>query len=172
VDTVGTSDPRTLGAGVAIGVDWGATLAKLALRRPDGTLEYELLPTEDADASRAVLAALGARRIGLTGGGATMLARSLSGEVVQVNEFAAWGAGASALLPDGVQRYLLVSVGTGTSVLLVDGVDGGELEPQGLAAAADRDLRQAGADVGSDPGGVLRGIHSLFRSVTFPARLV
>jgi type II pantothenate kinase len=109
-------------ADIAIGVDWGATLAKLALRRADGSLEYKLLPTEDADASRAALAGLGARRIGLTGGGATMLARSLVGEVVQVNEFAAWGAGASALLPDGVQRYLLVSVGTGTSVLLVDGV--------------------------------------------------
>lgn len=107
---------------IAIGVDWGATLAKLALRRADGSLEYKLLPTEDADASRAALARLDARRIGLTGGGATMLARSLVGEVVQVNEFAAWGAGASVLLPDGVQRYLLVSVGTGTSVLLVDGV--------------------------------------------------
>jgi type II pantothenate kinase len=119
---VAISDPRASAADIAIGIDWGATLAKLALRRADGTLEYRLLPTEDADASRAALAAVGARRIGLTGGGATMLARSLVGEVVQVNEFAAWGAGASALLPDGVQRYLLVSVGTGTSVLLVDGV--------------------------------------------------
>lgn len=117
-----SSDPRASAADIAIGVDWGATLAKLALRRADGSLEYRLLPTEDADASRAALAAVGARRIGLTGGGATMLARNLAGEVVQVNEFAAWGAGASALLPDGVQRYLLVSVGTGTSVLLVDGV--------------------------------------------------
>lgn len=119
---MGTSQDRTDAAGIAIGVDWGATLAKLALRRADGSLEYRLLPTEDADASRAALAAVGATRLGLTGGGAMMLARSLSGEVVQVNEFAAWGAGASALLPDGAQRYLLVSVGTGTSVLLVDGV--------------------------------------------------
>lgn len=109
-----------------MGVDWGATLAKLAVRAPDGSLEYRLLPTEDASASRAALAALGARRIGLTGGGAAMLARSLGGEVAQVNEFAAWGAGASTLLAeagrDGVPRYLLVSVGTGTSILLVDGV--------------------------------------------------
>jgi len=107
-------------------VDWGATLAKLALRRPDGSIEYRLLETEDGDASRAALAALGARRIGLTGGGAVRLARSLAGEVAQVNEFAAWGVGAGALLAeagrDGVQRYLLVSVGTGTSILLVDGV--------------------------------------------------
>lgn len=107
---------------VAIGVDWGATLAKIAVRAPDGALAYRLLSTEDADASLATLAAIGARRIGLTGGGAAMLARSLAGEVVQVNEFAAWGAGASALLDDRVQRYLLVSIGTGTSVLLVDGV--------------------------------------------------
>lgn len=112
----------TARADIAIGVDWGATLAKLALRRADGALEFRLLPTEDADASLAALAAVGARRIGLTGGGATMLARNLAGEVVQVNEFAAWGAGAAALLPGGGQRYLLVSVGTGTSVLLVDGV--------------------------------------------------
>jgi type II pantothenate kinase len=112
--------------GLEIGVDWGATLAKLALRAAGGPIEYRLLPTEDADESRAALAALGARRVGVTGGGAAMLARSLSGEVAQVNEFAAWGAGAAALLAeagiDGVQRYLLVSVGTGTSILLVDGV--------------------------------------------------
>lgn len=107
-------------------MDWGATLAKLALRGPDGSVEYRLLPTDDAAKSRAALAAIGARRIGLTGGGAAMLARSLRGEVAQVNEFAAWGAGAAQLLAesgrDGVQRYLLVSVGTGTSILLVDGV--------------------------------------------------
>ena len=110
---------------MAIGVDWGATLAKLAVRTPEGRVEYRLLPTEDGDASRATLAALGASRLGLTGGGATMLARTLPGELVQVNEFAAWGAGAAALLnehgTERVQRYLLVSVGTGTSILLVDG---------------------------------------------------
>jgi type II pantothenate kinase len=105
-----------------LGVDWGATLAKVAVRAADGSTSFRLLPTEDADASLAAVAEIGAARIGLTGGGATMLGRNLPGEVMQVNEFAAWGAGASALLPDGVQRYLLVSVGTGTSVLLVDGV--------------------------------------------------
>lgn len=110
---------------MAIGVDWGATLAKLAVRTPEGRVEYRLLPTEDGDASRATLAALGASHVGLTGGGATMLARTLPGKLVQVNEFAAWGAGAAALLAqskiDPVQRYLLVSVGTGTSILLVEG---------------------------------------------------
>jgi type II pantothenate kinase len=110
---------------VAIGVDWGATLAKLAVRTPEGGVEFRLLPTEDADTSRAALVAIGAARVGLTGGGATMLARALPGELVQVNEFAAWGAGAAALLAERddvrVPRYLLVSVGTGTSILLVDG---------------------------------------------------
>jgi type II pantothenate kinase len=110
---------------VAIGVDWGATLAKLAVRTPEGDVEFRLLPTEDADTSRAALVAVGAERVGLTGGGASMLARVLPGELVQVNEFAAWGAGAAALLAERddvhVPRYLLVSVGTGTSILLVDG---------------------------------------------------
>jgi type II pantothenate kinase len=105
-----------------LGIDWGATLAKVALRGRDGSIAFHSLPTEEADASLAALVEIGAERVGLTGGGASMLARNLPGEVVQVNEFAAWGAGASALLEDGVQRYLLVSVGTGTSVLLVDGV--------------------------------------------------
>jgi type II pantothenate kinase len=110
---------------VAIGVDWGATLAKLAVRTPEGGVEFRLLPTEDADTSRAALVAIGAARVGVTGGGARMLARALPGELVQVNEFAAWGAGAAALLAERddvrVPRYLLVSVGTGTSILLVDG---------------------------------------------------
>jgi type II pantothenate kinase len=119
--------PASPGAAVAaLGVDWGATLAKLALRTATGAIEYRLLETEQADASRAALAAIGAERVGLTGGGASILARALPGDVVQVNEFAAWGAGATALLEGSgaprVQRYLLVSLGTGTSVLLVDGL--------------------------------------------------
>ena len=77
-----------------LGVDWGATLAKVAVRAADGSTSFRLLPTEDADASLAAVAEIGAARIGLTGGGATMLGRNLPGEVMQVNEFAAWGAGA------------------------------------------------------------------------------
>jgi type II pantothenate kinase len=123
--TLTTLQPAFGTPNVAIGIDWGATLAKLALRTPEGGVEYRLLPTEDADASRATLVAIGAQRVGLTGGGATMLARAIPGELVQVNEFAAWGVGAAALLAEReaerVPRYLLVSVGTGTSILLVDG---------------------------------------------------
>lgn len=120
------------GSGPAIGVDWGATLAKVVVRRPDGGLDYHLLATEDSEACRAALARLGAARAGVTGGGAAALARALGAETVPVNEFAAWGAGASALLAKqgtaaagaggAAGRYLLVSLGTGTSVLLVDGM--------------------------------------------------
>jgi hypothetical protein len=52
-----------------------------------------------------------------------------------------------------------------------DGLRWGEFQSEGLVAATDRDLRQAGADVGSDSAAVLRGIHSLFRLVTFPDRV-
>ena len=117
-----------------LGVDWGATLAKLALRDPGGGIAFRVLPVdgsggglrEDPGAARSALAEAGARRFGLTGGGAAMLARELGPDAVQVNEFAAWGAGAAAMLTEleapPTQRHLLVSLGTGTSVLLVDGL--------------------------------------------------
>lgn len=115
------------GSSLVAGVDWGATLAKIAVRRPGTPVEFRHLPAEDVDACRRALAELGAACVGLTGGGAERLARELGPGAVVVNEFAAWGAGASAMLaeqgasaPD--QRHLLVSLGTGTSVLLVDGL--------------------------------------------------
>ncbi|HSJ95774.1 MAG TPA: hypothetical protein VLC53_01795 [Myxococcota bacterium] len=115
------------GSPVAVGVDWGATLAKIAVRRPGEAPEFRLLPSDDPEACRRALIELGAARVGVTGGGAERLARELGSAAVAVNEFAAWGAGAAALLAeDGAgepaQRYLLVSLGTGTSVLLVDGL--------------------------------------------------
>lgn len=67
-------------------------------------------------------------RIGVTGGGSTELGRLLSRDVFPVNEFAAWGAGSTALLKEQlgqdltIERHLVVSVGTGTSVMLVDGL--------------------------------------------------
>jgi len=112
---------------VVVGVDRGATLAKLAVRRPGEAPEFRLLPSDDPEACRRALDALGAARVGVTGGGGERLAREFGGVAVAVNEFAAWGAGAAAMLAEhGVgepgQRYLLVSFGTGTSVLLVDGL--------------------------------------------------
>jgi type II pantothenate kinase len=113
------------GSGVVLGVDWGATLAKIAMRRPGGPPEYRLLPVDDPEACLRALGEVGAGRVGVTGGGTAMLARALA-SAVPVNEFAAWGSGAAAMLADQggttLQRYLLVSIGTGTSVLLVDGV--------------------------------------------------
>lgn len=114
------------GSSTAVGVDWGATLAKIAVRRPGAAPSFRHLPVDDPDACRRALAELGAARVGVTGGGGARLVREL-GDAIAVNEFAAWGAGAAAMLADGgvdapVERYLLVSLGTGTSVLLVDGL--------------------------------------------------
>ena len=118
-------------AGLSIGVDWGATLAKVAVRRPGAPTEFQLLPCAEPEACSRVLRELraltepGGARIGVTGGGAERLVREVPG-AAPINEFAAWGAGASALLTDAngapLPRYLLVSLGTGTSVLLVDGL--------------------------------------------------
>lgn len=100
----------------------GATLAKLAVRDGDGAPRFQLL---SAHAQARVADAIGAarpQRVGLTGGGAGSLARRLPFDTARVGEFAAWRAGAAALLGAGPDaRYLLVSVGTGTSVMLVDG---------------------------------------------------
>jgi type II pantothenate kinase len=112
----------------ACGVDMGATLAKVALRHEPGPPELRLLPVQDLE---SVLRALGGAQkgtLGLTGGGGTELALRFarSASVLKVNEFAAWGAGARALLrrsaADLDEPFLLVSVGTGTSAMLVDGM--------------------------------------------------
>jgi type II pantothenate kinase len=109
-----------------VGVDIGATLAKIALRSPERGVEFRLEPAGALDRVAALLAGARPARVGLTGGGAVELARRLGPESLRVNEFAAWGAGAKALLEgDGgapSDRYLLVSVGTGTSVMLADGM--------------------------------------------------
>jgi type II pantothenate kinase len=114
------------GKGTAAGVDVGATLAKLALRSADRRTEFRLLPSEDLPAIARQLGEAACDRVGVTGGGAAGLARRLRAEPVQVNEFAAWGAGSAALLErhglEAGERHLLVSLGTGTSVLLVDGM--------------------------------------------------
>ena len=110
----------------ACGVDVGASLAKLAWRDERGRLDFRLLPSQDLDAVVEAVQELGAGRCGLTGGGAAEVAARLAGGASRVNEFAAWGAGARALLRRSrvsfQEPFLLVSVGTGTSVMLVDGM--------------------------------------------------
>lgn len=112
----------------AVGVDAGATLAKIAVREPGGAIAHRLLPAAAESAVEEAVAALGAERVGLAGGGATRLLARLRArgvDAVQVNEFAAWGSGAQALLGEDAapgEPYLLVSLGTGTSVMLADGL--------------------------------------------------
>jgi type II pantothenate kinase len=110
----------------SVGVDVGATLAKIAFRNPAGALEFQFEPALALDAVAELVAERKPERLGITGGGAAELSRRLEGDAVAVNEFAAWGAGAQALLEsDGGapgDRFLLASVGTGTSVMLVDGM--------------------------------------------------
>jgi type II pantothenate kinase len=110
---------------LSLGVDVGASLAKLALRDRDG-VRHELLPAAAFDRVAERVATLAPRTLGLTGAGAGELARRVDGESVRVTEFAAWGAGVRRLLaaqrPEVTEPYLLVSVGTGTSVLLAQGM--------------------------------------------------
>jgi type II pantothenate kinase len=110
---------------VSLGVDVGASLAKL-VSRAGAALRQELLPAADLAGVAERVAALGPATLGLTGAGASELARRLGSEGVRVTEFAAWGAGVRRLLAaqraDVTEPYLLVSVGTGTSVLLAQGM--------------------------------------------------
>ena len=109
--------------GPALGLDVGATLTKLAVA-PAGEPEYFELLTEMGDSAVADrISSLEPSSVGLTGGGARRLARALGQPATEVDEFSAWGTGATALLSrDGQHEttpFLLVSLGTGTSVLLV-----------------------------------------------------
>ncbi|HKE13046.1 MAG TPA: hypothetical protein VKE73_15880 [Myxococcota bacterium] len=119
-----TSDPEPRRV---VGVDVGATLAKIALRSRDNAApDFDLVPSQaPAKVMEAVLR-LEPHSVGLTGGGAAELARLLPWDTARVNEFAAWGSGAAALLRSNggapAERYLLVSLGTGTSIMLVDGM--------------------------------------------------
>ena len=107
----------------AVGIDSGASLMKVAIRS-GGEMVHEVLPAGDAAHAERLVAKLSPRRIGLTGGGASELSRRLGADAVRVNEFAAWGAGAAALLDaegrEAPRPFLLVSLGTGTSVMLAD----------------------------------------------------
>jgi type II pantothenate kinase len=109
---------------LTLGVDFGATLAKLARR--GSTLELEHVPSADLAAVRALIAALGPGRIVATGGGAPALGCAVGDVRVEaVPEFEAWARGATVLASEEgaalPEHYLLVSLGTGTSMLAVDG---------------------------------------------------
>ena len=119
-----TSDPKQRRV---VGVDMGATLAKIAVRsRDDAATDFDLVPSQTPSKVMEAVLRLEPRSVGLTGGGAAELARLLPWDTARVNEFAAWGSGAAALLRSHStappERYLLVSLGTGTSIMLVDGM--------------------------------------------------
>jgi len=124
LDRPETSDPKQRRV---VGVDVGATLAKIALRsRDDAAPDFDLVPSQAPVKVMEAVVRLEPRSVGLTGGGAAELARLLPWDTARVNEFAAWGSGAAALLRSNgaapVEKYLLVSLGTGTSIMLVDGM--------------------------------------------------
>ncbi len=110
-----------------VGLDVGATLAKIALRRPGEAASFEQLPSADLATVAAHVTALSPSLAGVTGGGAAGLIPLLGCAVLPFGEFDAWGAGATELLegadcaPPPDTKFLLVSLGTGTSILLVDG---------------------------------------------------
>jgi type II pantothenate kinase len=144
----------------SVGVDMGATLAKIAVDEGHGDsgagTRFELLPADDPSAVAERIQALQPTTVGITGGGGTALASRLPFDTAQVNEFAAWGVGAARLLARGGfgdgERYLLVSLGTGTSVPLVDGMavtrpggtalGGGTILGLGAAMVGTRDFQQ------------------------------
>lgn len=111
--------------GTAVGVDLGATLAKLAIQETGGDPRFLLLATDSLHAVARAISELSPARVGLTGCGAPRLAALLpsSSDTARVGEFDAWGTGADALLgaagPGADEGYLLVSVGTGTAMMQV-----------------------------------------------------
>jgi type II pantothenate kinase len=140
------------------GVDVGASLVKLALRRAGDTTALETHPAAQVEAVARRLEAAGATRVALTGGGAPRLSRLLACDKLSVSEFDAWSRGARSLLRDRgapLQRFLLVSVGTGTSAMLVDGeqvqrvggtaLGGGTLLGLGRALLGGSDFEQIAA---------------------------
>jgi type II pantothenate kinase len=106
-------------------VDVGGTLAKLAIARGEERVDYRLVPANGIERLALEVERLEPDRIGVTGGGAQALSRSLRLDTTAVGEFDAWGTGSWSLLaaqglaPGG--RHLLVSLGTGTSIMLAEG---------------------------------------------------
>jgi len=107
-----------------LGADVGATLAKLAIRAPNGRTHFELAPARALDRVAGQITATTTQCVGLTGGGAPALATLLPSDTTAVDEFEAWAAGARMLLAAAdlprEEEFLLVSLGTGTSALRVD----------------------------------------------------
>ena len=117
------ADPST-GEATSIGVDAGATLAKLAFRKASGELVFRIVPSYAIEQAAREVESSAANPVGLTGAGAPQLRHLLGLDTTPVFEFDAWCAGAEALLARqgaaAIERDLLVSLGTGTSMLLAE----------------------------------------------------
>jgi len=107
----------------AIGLDVGASLAKLSMPLEHGGTANRLFSSFDLPSILTFVKHINPSVIGLTGGRANAFKAHIDTDVAQINEFSAWGMGASSLLSQqGLaleQPYLLVSVGTGTSIMCV-----------------------------------------------------
>ena len=107
-----------------LGIDAGASLVKLAIASSAGELQLERFPAADLAHVAERVAALGATRVGLTGGGAATLHRLLGDHTTVHDEFASWAAGARRALRERgastTEPFLLISLGTGTSIQRVE----------------------------------------------------
>ncbi len=129
-DEIGTFAPfgefdESLDSAESIGVDSGATLVKLCVRRSGGDLHFGTWPSPSRDRVLGLLDALAPERVGITGCGSRGVIGGLGRKTANPIEFDAWGYGANHMLEQlgtlGEAPYLLVSVGTGTSALRVEG---------------------------------------------------
>jgi type II pantothenate kinase len=139
------------------GIDAGASLWKLFCAGKNA--EMELLPSGSIEHVQHQVARWAPSAVGITGAKAGVVAAALSSvQTLPVNEFAAWGVGASELarLGDIVlpQHHLLVSIGTGTFILEIKG---------------NKATRISGSTLG---GGTLLGLSSLIGCSGFFSDLV
>ncbi len=149
---------------VDVGLDMGATLAKLVVVRQNSPLTSFvpfLAEAGDRAAIETVLAANRVRTLAVTGGGASRLAAWLGADRLthHADEFEAWASGEALIVERAGLALsfprLLVSLGTGTSILA--------LERPGSAR------RVGGTALG---GGTLRGLGGALVNESDHARLV
>ena len=131
-----TSNLANASHGGVIGLDVGATLAKLCARDAAGELCFGFLPSSELEALAQEVGQLEPPLVGLTGCGALGTEPTLGRPAARVLEFTAWGRGSTLLLEsEGLfadrEPYVLVSVGTGTSALRVEA---GQVERLGGSA--------------------------------------
>jgi type II pantothenate kinase len=125
-----------------VGLDIGATLAKIAVSRAAEEPQFEFLPSSSPEAVAAHVAGLRPSLVGLTGGGGARMESLLVAPSESAGEIDAWGAGAMHLLslapgrPPEDASFLLVSLGTGTSITLVQNSQSTRVGGTGIGGGA------------------------------------